>query len=128
MSHPADELARLDAVAQADLVRRREVTPAELVDAAIERLRRLDPKIHAVVLPDLEGARTRARGTELPGGPLRGVPMLMKDIGGEEAGRPCHRGMRALKEAGWVEKESSYLAQKIQAAGLISLGRAPETS
>jgi amidase len=124
MTHVASELARLDAVGQAALVRRGEVTPAELVDAALARLERIDAKIHAVVLPDASGARDAARAKDLPDGPLRGVPMLMKDIGGEEGGRPCHRGMRALKDANWIEKESSYLVGKIRAAGMISLGRA----
>lgn len=116
-------LARLDAVGQAALVATRECTPAELAEDAIARLERNDPKIHAVVHPDAAGARALARSNDLPDGPLRGVPILMKDIGGEEAGRPCHRGMRALKDANWIEKESSYLTQKIRAAGMISLGR-----
>ena len=40
----ADELARLDATAQAELVRRGELTPRELVDAAIARCERLNPR------------------------------------------------------------------------------------
>lgn len=117
-----DPFAGLDATAQADLVRRREVAPHELVDAAIARVERLDPELHAVIHPMFERARTRARGA-VPAGPLAGVPTLMKDIGGGEAGAPCHAGMRALKDAGWTEPADSYLTQKIVAAGLISLGR-----
>ena len=51
----------MDATAQAELVRRREVTPRELVDAAIERLERLNPQLNAVILPALEQARGARR-------------------------------------------------------------------
>jgi amidase len=47
----------------------------------------------------------------------------MKDLGGQEAGAPCHMGMRFLKNAGWLERADSYLAAKLNAAGFISLGR-----
>ncbi len=46
-----DELAFLDATAQADLVRRKQVKPIELIDAAIERIERLNPTLNAVVTP-----------------------------------------------------------------------------
>jgi amidase len=118
-----DELAVLDATAQAELVRRREVTPRELVDAAINRLERLNPQLNAVILPALEQARTRAAAADLPSGPFRGVPFLMKDLGGPEAGRPYCGGMRALKDAGWVERQNGYITESFCAAGLISLGR-----
>ncbi len=118
-----DELAALDATAQAELVRRREVTPRELVDAAIDRLERLNPQLNAVVLPALEQARARAGSSELPRGPFHGVPFLMKDLGGPEAGRPYCGGMRFLKEAGWRESVNGYITDKVLAAGLVILGR-----
>jgi amidase len=118
-----DDLARLDATAQAELVRRREVTPRELVDAAIERLERVNPQINAVILPALEQARERAALSDLPRGPLHGVPFLMKDLGGPEAGRPYCGGMRFLKEAGWRERVNGYITDKFLGAGLVILGR-----
>lgn len=124
----SDELAQLDAVGQAALVRAREVQPLELVDAAIARIEKLDTHLNAVVLPAFERARGRARtqsvrsgGDPLP--PFLGVPFLMKDLGGQEAGAPCHMGMRFLRDAGWVERADSYLAAKLDAAGFVSLGR-----
>src|SRR5260370_39378389 len=80
-----DELAFLDATAQADLVRSRQVKPIELVDAAIARIERLNPTVNAVVTPLFETARTAARGA-LPDGPLRGVPFLLKDLLASYAG------------------------------------------
>jgi len=119
----SDDLATLDATAQAELVQRRAVSPRELVDAAIARLERLDPTLNAVIHPALEQARDAATAPDLPDGPFRGVPFLMKDIGGAEAGRPYCCGMRFLRNAGWVEPEDSFLTRRFKAAGLISLGR-----
>ncbi len=117
-----DEIAFLDATAQAELVRRRELTPRELVDAAIARCERLNPALNAVTLPALEQARERAIGG-LPRGPFQGVPFLMKDLGGVEAGRRYTGGMRCLKDANWTERTNAYITDKFLAAGLVILGR-----
>src|SRR5262245_51600417 len=114
-----DELAELDAVAQAELVQRGELSPVELVDAAIVRIERLNPRIGAVILPAFERARQQARqqvdkpppkGAAYPPVPFLGVPFLMKDLGGCEADAPYHMGMRFLKEAGWKESVDSHIA------------------
>ena len=62
------ELAPLDALGQAELLGRGEVSALELVDAAIERIERLDPQLNAVILPAFERARGEARalGAERP--------------------------------------------------------------
>ena len=119
----SDETASLDAIAQAELVRNGELSPAELVDAAIGRLERLNPKLNAVIHLGLERARERARSTQLADGRFRGVPFLMKDIGGDESGQPLHAGLRFAKEAGWRAREDSYFTRKTVEAGLVSLGR-----
>jgi amidase len=119
----SDELAALDATAQAELVRSGAVTPLELVDAAIARVERLNARLNAVVLPALERARDRAAAGELPDGPFRGVPFLMKDLGGNEAGRPYCVGMRCLRDSGWIEPQNSYFTDNVLAAGLVILGR-----
>jgi len=119
----SNEVARLDATAQAELVRTGALSPAELVDGAIERLERLNPQLNAVIHPALERARERARAADLPEGPFRGVPFLMKDIGGEEAGQPVHAGLAFAKQVGWKAKQDSYFTEKTVAAGLVSLGR-----
>lgn len=127
---PDDQLLRLDAVAQAALVRRREVTPLELVDAAIARIERTHDKLNAVILPALDRARDAARvmsgtrgsaTTDAP--PFAGVPLLMKDLGGHEAGMPCHMGISGLKRIGWRATTDSYTAARLRAAGFVSLGR-----
>ena len=57
----SDELAKLDATAQAELVRRGEVAPLELVQAAIERIERINPKLNAVIHRSFERAMAQAR-------------------------------------------------------------------
>jgi amidase len=73
----SDELAFLDATAQAELIRRKQLTPLELVDAAIARIERLNPALNAVITPMFELARSSAHNP-LPDGPFRGVPFLLQ--------------------------------------------------
>lgn len=118
-----DELARLDATAQADLVRRREVTPAELVEASIARIEALNPQLNAVIHSLFEKARDAARSPDLPDGPFKGVPFLVKDVVCHTAGDPYHAGARFLKEAGWVEQHDTELARRYRAAGFVFVGK-----
>jgi amidase len=119
----SNELARLDATAQAALVRRREVKPIELVDAAIARIERLNPALNAVLFERFDEARREADAPELPHGPFHGVPMLLKDLGAASAGDPYCGGMRALRDAKHVETQDAYLTAKLRAAGFVLLGR-----
>ncbi len=119
----ADEISLLDLVAQAELVRRGEMKPLELVDAAIARAERLDPELGAIVSAQFERARAEAVSPELPDGPFRGVPYLLKDLGAYLDGDPVYCGMAVLKQAGWRERGESHFAGRLRRAGLISLGR-----
>ena len=123
-----DELSTMDAVAQAELVRRRELTPLELVDAAIARIERLNPALNAVIHKHFERARAQAAG-ELPEGPFRGVPFLLKDLGGATLkGDPNNYGTRFLRDVDFRAPTTSYLVEKFLKAGLVIVGRtnAPE--
>jgi amidase len=80
-----DDLAALDATGQADLVRRKDVKPIELVDAAIDGIERVNGAINAVVTPMYEQAREAAAGP-IAAGPFAGVPFLLKDFLAEYAG------------------------------------------
>jgi amidase len=112
----------VDATAQADLVRRGEVSPAELVDAAIARIEAVDPHLDAVVRERFDAARAEAAG-ELPDGPFRGVPMLLKDMGCHVAGEETAYGLAALRDAGTRWRRTSHLAEAFRAAGFVVLGR-----
>jgi amidase len=120
----ADDLSLLDCIAQADLVRRGELRPAELVEAAIARAERVDPEIAALVTRQFERARAEAASPALPDGPLRGVPYLLKDLGAHLDGDPVYSGMRALARAESRLSGDAYFAAKLRDAGMISIGRA----
>jgi amidase len=123
MTPMSDDLAGLDATAQAELVRRGEAGPLELFDAAIVRCERVNPEINAVIHTFFDRAREQAAG-ELPDGPFKGVPFLVKDLGaGAMAGDPLHMGMRALKEADFRMPMDSFLGQRFREAGLVTIGR-----
>ena len=128
MAVKIDELATLDATAQAELVRRRDLTPLELVDGAIERIERLNPKVNAVITPLFEEARAAATSRDLPEGPFRGVPFLLKDLLVMQKGQPYYMGNRALRDADYISPADSPLGARFRAAGLITLGKtnAPE--
>jgi amidase len=117
-----DEISLLDATAQAELVRRGELAPKELVEGAIARAERLEPEIRAIVTRQFERARAEASGSELPRGALRGVPYLLKDLGAYLDGDPLYSGMAALARAGWRERGDAHFAARLRAAGLVSLG------
>lgn len=113
------DLALLDAVGQAELVRRGDVTATELVEAAIARIEAVNPLLNAVVSTDCD--RALARAADRPGGPLAGVPYLLKDLVAERAGDPFTEGSRFL--AGNVSTVTSELVHRLERAGLIILGR-----
>jgi amidase len=119
----AAELAPLDATAQAELVRQQEITPVELVEAAIERIEALQPRLNALTTERFERARDEAASPQLPAGPFRGVPFLLKDLACTIADEPAYEGMRALKEADYRAPVTSHLARRYRAAGLVVLGR-----
>ena len=83
------ETTWLDATAQADLVRRGEVSPKELAEAAIARIEAVNPRLDAVIRTRFEAARLEADG-DLPDGPFRGVPILSKDVACTVAGELGH--------------------------------------
>jgi amidase len=119
----SEDLSRLDCMAQAELVRHGEVSPAELVEAAIARAEKLNSRLNAIISPQYERARQHAADAGLPDGPLRGVPILLKDLGAHLAGDPVYCGIRGVKEAGWTEPGESYFAGNVRESGAISVGR-----
>jgi len=118
----SDDLAWLDATAQAELVRRGKASSALLVEAAIARIERTNPQLNAVIIPRFAAARAEVAGT-LPDGPFRGVPFLLKDLICHTAGDPHHMGTRFLRELGFVAPLDTYLAEKFRAAGFVVLGK-----
>jgi amidase len=113
------EYARYDALGLAELVRKKEVSPVELLDEAIARTERVDPKINAVVVKHYDYARGQIdRG--LPEGPFRGVPFLLKDLDQLEGTRTTS-GASVYKDD--VADHSGTLAQRFLDAGLAIFGK-----
>jgi amidase len=118
----ADDLARMDATDQAELVRSGEASPTELVEAAIARIEELNPELNAVIHPLFDEGREAAAG-DLPDGPFRGVPFLLKDLGAAFAGQPLHMGLGVLKAADFRAPVDTYLAERFRAAGFVTIGK-----
>ncbi len=114
-----------DATALAALVRRGEASPGDLLDTALERVAALNPRLNAVVHL-AEGAARAAIARGLPDGPLRGVPLLLKDLGAEAVDIPSSGGSRLLAGTAWPV--DGAVTARLRAAGLVLFGRtaAPE--
>jgi amidase len=123
MSSLADDTRWLDATAQAELVATGKVSPVEMVNAAIERVERYDGALNALTYRWFEAARELASSSQLPEGPFRGVPYLLKDLYAAEAGKPLSNGSKAYKSADYVSSEDTTLVSRYKASGLISIGR-----
>jgi amidase len=115
-----EEFEWMDATAQAELVRRKEVSPVELVDAAIGRIERLNPGLNAVIAPMYEQARESAQGV-LPEGPFRGVPFLLKDLQASYAGIRMACGSAFARN--FVPDHDSELVIRLKRAGVVILGK-----
>ncbi|MFQ5899590.1 MAG: amidase [Candidatus Methylomirabilia bacterium] len=115
-----DDFTLLDATAQAELVRRKEVKAIELVEAAIDRIECLNPTLNAVVTPMYELAR-KAVSSPLPDGPFAGVPFLLKDLAAEYAGVRLTEGSAFL--ADHISDHDSELVRRHRRAGLIVAGK-----
>ena len=123
----SDELAQLDATAQAELVASGQMSPSELVEAAISRIERANPGLNAVIHTMYDKALASARD-RLPDGPFRGVPILLKDLGPLTQGDPMCAGMGLLKRRGFVAPIDSFITRKLRKAGFVLVGKtnAPE--
>ena len=109
-----------DALRLAELVRQKEVTPAELTETAIHLIENLDPKLNAVVIRDFDRARARA-AESLPDGPFGGVPYLLKNIGSGCEGLPLTNSLPFRRD--YVSPSDSEMVRRIKASGLNILGR-----
>ncbi len=114
------EYDRLDALALADLVARREVTALELLEAALERADARNPRLNAIVARYDDEARARAGGP-LPDGPFRGVPFLLKDLLAAWKGHPLTGSSRLFE--GYVPEEDAEVVRRFQRAGLVIFGQ-----
>jgi len=114
-----DSFSGLDALAQATLVRKKQVTSLELVDAAIARIQSVNPKINAVVTELFDKARAQAK-TKLPGSPLSGLPYLIKDLN-DIAGERATSGSRFMDKH--IGTKTALMPARAIAAGMVVVGK-----
>jgi amidase len=114
------EYEEFDALGLAELVRRGEVTPLELLEEAIRRTESVNPRINAVIYRMYDHARELAT-RPLPEGPFAGVPFLVKDILQAYAGFPMSSGSRAL--ADFVPPHDAEVVARFKRAGVVSFGK-----
>ena len=106
---------RYDALGLADLVRRKAVSPDDLLEAAIERVEARNAAVNAVVMPLYDYGR-KAIEDGLPDGPFRGVPFVLKDLGGWLAGVKVTRGSRFFADAPAAAADSEHV-RRLKRAG-----------
>jgi amidase/6-aminohexanoate-cyclic-dimer hydrolase len=114
------EYEAYDALGLAALVKRREVSPGELLDAALERVAARNPALNAVCEIHEENAR-KAIAAGLPAGPFAGVPFLLKDITAAARGFPMSQGSRFF--AGQASDVDSEVVARHRRSGLVIFGR-----
>src|SRR5689334_3099479 len=114
------EYDRYDGLGLAHLVRRKDVAPLELVEEAIARIERHNPKLNAVVYKAYDEARAAANGN-LPNGPFQGVPFLIKDINLPVAGWPMTNGSKYLHNC--VSPDDAELTKRYRASGVVFVGK-----
>ncbi|HTO42154.1 MAG TPA: amidase [Rhizomicrobium sp.] len=109
-----------DALGLAGLVRRKEVSAAELLEAAIARIERHNPTLNAVVYKAYDEARATAT-SKLPDGPFKGVPFLIKDIGMAVQNWPMTNGSALLRNN--VTTYDAELTRRYRASGVVLMGK-----
>ncbi len=114
------DLGAQDATALAQLVATREVSPDQLLDAALAAVAERNPALNAVLLVQEDAAR-RAIARGLPDGPFQGVPFLLKDLGCEAVEFPSHSGSRLFTNTRYAR--DSAIFERIRATGVVTFGR-----
>jgi amidase len=115
-----NDYVKYDALGLADLVKKKKVSAAELVEEAISRIEAGNPKLNAVIHAMYDIGRKAAKG-KLPEGPFTGVPFLLKDLLDAFAGVPLTSGCRAYRN--FIPERDSELVARYRKAGLVVIGK-----
>lgn len=111
---------KFDGLGLAELVRSKQVKPIELVEEAIARIEKLNPKINTVI-HKMFGQALEAASSDLPEGPFRGVPFLLKDLTAFYAGVPLTNGSKFYR--GFIPEYDSELVKRFKATGIVTIGK-----
>lgn len=121
------EYASYDGIGLAALVAQKEITPKELAVTALAAIDAVNVRVNAVV-ETYDDRTIELDETTLGNGPFRGVPFLIKDVGGQEKGRKIEYGSRLCE--GMVAEFSTNFFKLVSTSGLNVIGRSntPEYS
>lgn len=114
------EYDQYDGLGLAALVKKKDVSAAEVCEEAISRIERINPTLNAVITPLYDLARQTVQET-LPAGPFSGVPFLLKDLLSDLAGVPQTMGSKACQN--YTPSQDSELVKRYKQAGLVILGK-----
>ncbi len=115
-----EDYRKHDAVGLAGLVSKGEVSPPELLETAVARMAQVDPQINAVTLDLTEWGRQDVK-RHIWGGPLAGVPFLLKDLGAQLAGSPTSSGSAVFRDQ--LAPADSAITKAYKEAGLVIFGK-----
>src|SRR6201996_8311153 len=113
------EYGKYDALGLAALVAKKKVKPIELLEEAIARAERLNPKLNAIIYKDYDNARARAKSKLR--GPFAGVPFLLKDIFALTTTMPTRQASKFMPAMPWMH--NSLLVERFLASGLVPFGK-----
>ncbi len=124
MSFP--EYGDYDGLGLAELVKNKEITPGEILEEAIRRTEALNPKLNFLIFDAFDEGRRMASDPDLPDGPFRGVPWMIKELATAWEGQPMTNACPYMKDL--VAPFDSYAVTLTKAAGFTLLGKsnAPE--
>ena len=115
-----NEYLQYDAIGLAELIAKREVSAAEVLSCAEQRVESQNPLLNAVVTPMWDEAR-HAIKNDLPKGAFHGVPMPLKDLGQYYKGVVTSNGSRLFSDN--VADHDSTLVKRYKASGLVLCGK-----
>jgi amidase len=120
------ELANYDAFALAELIKKKQISPLELVEDVLKRIERINPKINAVLTANFDSEKARKRAAaDLGDGPLAGVPVLLKNLQQYKDAR-IDFGSRLfanfIAKTGNLPKQNSPLIDAMENGGMIIAG------
>ena len=120
------DLTRQSAATLASAIARKEVSSEEVTRAHLDRIAQVDERVHAFLHVDPESSIARAREVDQQlakgelSSPLAGVPIALKDLLATK-GVPTTCGSRILE--GWRPPYNATIVDKLNAAGVVSLGK-----
>jgi len=114
------EYEKYDALGLAELVKKKEVTPKELLKTAIKNIENHNKHINAVITPMYDLAE-QSIDSGLPKGSFHGVPFLLKDLLASYAGVPLTSGCRGYRN--YIPNHDSELVKRFKASGVVICGK-----